>query len=1275
MADLKITDLARASVVKTGDTFYVVQDGDSKQIDAANLFSSISNPTFKGNIFLDTNKQVLDVSNVYTFPITNKKLITELQLFQTEVFPTLENGIDNGQLKIITLVSKGAGGRATLRSPNVNIVGNRTLFFDNIGDTAFFIYDNNNWRILGTSPGFKSDISGYTDDILEAPGTANLYYSNARARAAISAGDVTIIYDKSNGTIKANISYLANLDLRTFTTDDLPQGQANLYFSNTLAINATANARAVLRSQIQKPTANLIWVSGNGDDTLDGRTMANAVANIHVALARANAWTTVRVNPGEYTLHNQPVTIKARVALVGDNLRTTTVRPSQPTKDMFYVENGSYATGFTYRDHVAPAAVFSYNPDGSAGTIVTSPYIQNSSSITTTGTGMRVDGAFVGGLRSMVCDAYTQTNSGGIGIHMLNRGYTQLVSVFTICCNIGILCEAGGFCSITNSNTSFGTYGLVADGVSFPLYTGRVKSQINSRTFLLENVSKRPSIGDAVLFANFDQALCSRDTGLIVDSVAFDAAYTSNSQSTFAGLQYYTQTASSIPGQMPETVAALTYAKSLANVISRSVGVPIKRQSTFSQVFANTAVGTFQTANVIDTDFNLIIDIINNGTVGVTDRIVPDKYPANTATAVQNSSNLLQLNKDFIAAETVAYVNTTYPQFLYDNDKCKRDVGFILDSITFDLRHDGNKQSIQSGVYYYNYNADTTRIVNQVVQTGAAYEYIKSLTQRIVTAQPILTTLQTAVTQNTTAAPAATFAESNFINTKLDLIVNIIENGPAVAPAKTPIELTANTSPNMVNATKLLLSNRDFIKAEVLEYVNSNWATISNGSVQFYTVNSSTPLANVVGGYDQAKCARDVGYIVEAALDDMVLGTNYKSIVAGLAYLRSYSSNVTATVQKDPTIDGINKAKEIVLGYIGDGAIKATVAARISDVTEIINSGVAAVDPIFYAPPLTTPTGYSNAASILQVNKAFIQNEITSWISANEPTIAATYSPTLCARDIGYVLDAFTYDLAYGGTSQTATAANAYYNGAVATLPVAQRLPTANSYNHLKRVVSNVVLNTAIVRSANANLSLIQNRSLGVGSSDSANTLITLSNIIIDFVPDGVYNTSTLVPLSVTTTSYDVNKILAKTAVLNNISTVKTSVINYINVTYPTLGGVGETTIVLDEKLLAADFPRANTRVSFHQRSYISASGQTFEYVGSGNDLATALPSSGGIPIQENEVVELRGGAVYYTSTDHIGDFRIGNEMVINRATGTIIGRTFDKSLFAVLTPYILAIQ
>jgi hypothetical protein len=89
----------------------------------------------------------------------------------------------------------------------------------------------------------------------------------------------------------------------------------------------------------------------------------------------------------------------------------------------------------------------------------------------------------------------------------------------------------------------------------------------------------------------------------------------------------------------------------------------------------------------------------------------------------------------------------------------------------------------------------------------------------------------------------------------------------------------------------------------------------------------------------------------------------------------------------------------------------------------------------------------------------------------------------------------------------------------------------------------------------------------------------------------------------------------------------------------------------------------------------LQTSTHTFEYVGSGTTLVNALPNAGGTPIQDNEVFATRGGQIFYTSTDHKGDFRIGDELLISRATGTINGRTFNKSLFAVMTPYILALQ
>ena len=95
----------------------------------------------------------------------------------------------------------------------------------------------------------------------------------------------------------------------------------------------------------------------------------------------------------------------------------------------------------------------------------------------------------------------------------------------------------------------------------------------------------------------------------------------------------------------------------------------------------------------------------------------------------------------------------------------------------------------------------------------------------------------------------------------------------------------------------------------------------------------------------------------------------------------------------------------------------------------------------------------------------------------------------------------------------------------------------------------------------------------------------------------------------------------------------------------------------------------------FSQGSRIVASSHTFEYVGAGNQIVTATPKRGGVTNQENEVVTETGGKVLYTSTDQAGNFRIGDDLQINQETGTISGRSFSKSLFSEMTPFILALS
>ena len=75
--------------------------------------------------------------------------------------------------------------------------------------------------------------------------------------------------------------------------------------------------------------------------------------------------------------------------------------------------------------------------------------------------------------------------------------------------------------------------------------------------------------------------------------------------------------------------------------------------------------------------------------------------------------------------------------------------------------------------------------------------------------------------------------------------------------------------------------------------------------------------------------------------------------------------------------------------------------------------------------------------------------------------------------------------------------------------------------------------------------------------------------------------------------------------------------------------------------------------VSFHQRSYISTGGHTFEYVGAGTDYRAA-PENGGVPIEANQVINRNMGKIWQSSTDHVGKFKVGETFNIDQRSGKV---------------------
>ena len=261
-------------------------------------------------------------------------------------------------------------------------------------------------------------------------------------------------------------------------------------------------------------TLKTIWVSESGNDANSGLLEGDAKRTVGAAAAVAQEGDTIVIRPGIYD-ENNPIGLRTDVSVTGQDLRLVTIRPQNLERDVFHVRRGCLIENlnFSCNGGVSVAntggAAVAFPPtqtdidagkayqavsgfadvgpakEGSTGRW-RSPYIRNCTNFMTKSIGMKIDGNHASvndpinnagnDLKSMVCDSFTQYNEAGIGVSITNEGYAQLVSIFTINCDIGIYADTGGQCDLTNSNSSFGNYGLYAVGLGRTQYTGKVNA-------------------------------------------------------------------------------------------------------------------------------------------------------------------------------------------------------------------------------------------------------------------------------------------------------------------------------------------------------------------------------------------------------------------------------------------------------------------------------------------------------------------------------------------------------------------------------------------------------------------------------------------------------------------------------------------------------------------------------------------------------------------------------------------------------------------------------
>ena len=303
----------------------------------------------------------------------------------------------------------------------------------------------------------------------------------------VGAGQSVTVGLDTNVTIPNNLTVTTNSQVNGISS----VGSAITMYGATGIVSATAfygdgtNLTNVLG--IGNSVTNIIFVSPDGDDTKDGRRVSTAKRTVGSALTIAEASTVIRISAGNYS-ENNPLVLPEQITLLGDSLREVSLSPQNADKDFIYVANGNYVENMSFTGTLNEGkAIIAFNPD-KPSFVTQGPYIRNCTNFITNSIGMKIDGASViGPTRAMNVDSYTQLNQGGIGVSISNEGYAQLVSIFTIYNDQSIICINGGQCDLTNSNSSFGRLGLVADGIGPQQFIGTVTTATaaNSDIFTL----------------------------------------------------------------------------------------------------------------------------------------------------------------------------------------------------------------------------------------------------------------------------------------------------------------------------------------------------------------------------------------------------------------------------------------------------------------------------------------------------------------------------------------------------------------------------------------------------------------------------------------------------------------------------------------------------------------------------------------------------------------------------------------------------------------------
>lgn len=245
-------------------------------------------------------------------------------------------------------------------------------------------------------------------------------------------------------------------------------------------------------------------------------------------------------------------------------------------------------------------------------------------------------------------------------------------------------------------------------------------------------------------------------------------------------------------------------------------------------------------------------------------------YPNDPQTTAQSrykdSYRLIQLNRQEIIDGAFAEIAIVHPTFVNPNsDKCKRDLGYFVDAISLDVHTGGNVYARKFLGQYFN------SIGTSLTTNGLAGEVLESITA---------------------------------FNKARDLMKDAITNQLTVQDLTITADPVTGSNTDPLSCADVR-SNIDNLVGIVTFYLNQGSLTYP---VALPAETVGTPSAG------EAKCKRDLGYIVDAVIGDLKTGGNSNIVAAAQAYVDGNGNLIANGIdgEVNESVTAFNKARDLM---------------------------------------------------------------------------------------------------------------------------------------------------------------------------------------------------------------------------------------------------------------------------------------------------------------------------------------------------------------------------